>query len=197
MVTGSDKILCLWDLETGTVLKKMEGHNIEVWALAVSRDGQMIASGDTNGEIIAWHGETGESLTQHIKGHSNAIISLDFSPDGTVLATSGSWEEMTQFWYWDTLTWQQVGHPWEGHTGFINTIVIHPAGTLVASASDDNHVRLWRLSDQHTIAIFQHSSSLQCLTFSADGKHILSGGDDNKISEWAAKGVNAKASFHC
>ncbi|KAG2739623.1 hypothetical protein P692DRAFT_20881539 [Suillus brevipes Sb2] len=28
MVTGSDnKTLCLWDLETGVVLKKMEGHS--------------------------------------------------------------------------------------------------------------------------------------------------------------------------
>jgi WD40 repeat protein len=57
MVTGSDdKTLCLWDLETGVVLKKMEGHHNWVWALAVSRDGQIIASGDSKGEIIAWHG---------------------------------------------------------------------------------------------------------------------------------------------
>ncbi|KIK35357.1 hypothetical protein CY34DRAFT_587345 [Suillus luteus UH-Slu-Lm8-n1] len=63
MVTGSDdKTLRLWDLETGVVLKKMEGHCSEVWALAVSRDGRMIASGDFDGQFIAWHGETGESL---------------------------------------------------------------------------------------------------------------------------------------
>ncbi|KAG1856261.1 hypothetical protein C8R48DRAFT_719043, partial [Suillus tomentosus] len=33
------------------VLKKMEGHRNPVWRLAVSRDGQLIASGDENGEI--------------------------------------------------------------------------------------------------------------------------------------------------
>ncbi|KAG2741376.1 WD40 repeat-like protein [Suillus brevipes Sb2] len=63
MVTGSwDKTLRIWDLETGIVLKKMEGHSSKVEALAVSRDGQIIASGDDGGEIIAWHGENGESL---------------------------------------------------------------------------------------------------------------------------------------
>jgi WD40 repeat protein len=65
MITGSDdKTLRIWDLETGVVLKKMEGHSSAVQALAVSRDGQIIASGDNGGEIIAWHGETGESLTK-------------------------------------------------------------------------------------------------------------------------------------
>jgi WD40 repeat protein len=277
MVTGSwDKTLCLWDLETGVVLKKMEGHSNAALALAVSRDGQMIASGDSNGEIIGWHGETGESLTEPIKAHSNNIWSADFSPDGAVLAT-GSDDRTTKFWCtktwqmqgepiqcgdlvfcvryspsgellailgdqniqiynpgtrehvasfgsyslslawtpdgtrllsggnskdptireWDSLTWQQVGHPWEGHTSIIWSIAILPAGTLVASASHDKHVRLWRLSDRQTIAIFKHSSPLRYVTFSSDGKHILSGGRDKKISEWAVpKNANSKASFY-
>ncbi|KIK34388.1 hypothetical protein CY34DRAFT_812957 [Suillus luteus UH-Slu-Lm8-n1] len=272
MVTGSlDKTLRLWDLEIGTVLKKMEGHSSEVGALAVSRDGQIIASGDKGGQIIAWHGQTGESLTQPIKAHSNGFSSVDFSPDGTVLVTS-SFSGSTKFWCtktwqiqgnsihcgdvlcvryspsggllaiatndniqiynpgtrkhvasfkanttslawtpdgtrllsggddkdptireWDSLTWQEVGHPWEGHTGYISAIAIDPTGTLVASASYDKHVHLWRLSDQRNIGIFQHSSSLYSVMFSVDGRHILSGGDDNKISEWKVpNGAHAK-----
>jgi hypothetical protein len=83
------------------------------------------------------------------------------------------------------LTWEQVGHFWEGHTNDINAIAIHPAGSLVASASYDRHVRLWQLSDQRTIAIFEHSSTVRSVTFSSDGKHILSTSNDNKILEWA------------
>jgi WD40 repeat protein len=279
MITGSwDKTLRLWDLKTGVVLKKMEGHSREVRALAVSRDGQMIASGDAGGEIIAWHGQTGESLTQPIKADSEWISSVDFSPDGTVLATSGSNDGMTKFWCtktwqmqgnpikcvvyciryspsgellaiatyqniqiynpgtrervasfmahtdynlslawtpngtrllsggdkkdptireWDPLTWHQVGRPWEGHTSNISAIAIHPAGTLVASASDDKQVRLWRLSDRQNIGIFEHSSPLHSVTFSVDGRHILSGGGDKKILEWEVpKGAHSKASFY-
>jgi len=111
MVTGSsDKTLRLWDLETGVVLKKMEGHSSRVLGLAVSRDGQIIASGDLKGEIIGWRGETGESLTEPIKAHSDQIWSVDFSPDGAVLAT-GSRDNTTKFWC--TKTWQMQGEPIE------------------------------------------------------------------------------------
>jgi WD40 repeat protein len=268
MVTGSfDKTLCLWDLKTGAMLKKMEGHRDRVTTLVVSRDGQLIVSGDQRGTFIVWHGETGESLTQSTKAHSNRIYALDFSPDGTVLA-SGSEDQTTKLWStktwqlqgnpiergncvrcvqyspsgkllaiatyddieiydpntrkcvvnfkghipynfslvwtpdgtrlltagdkddptvreWDSLTWKQIGDPWTGHTLDISSIAIHPAGTLVASASYDRHIRLWRLSDRRTIAVFQHSSWVGCVTFSVDGKHIFSGGSDRMISEWA------------
>jgi len=66
MITGSnDYMLRLWDLETGIVWKKMEGHRSVVQRLAISRDGQIIASGDGEGEIIGWHGETIESHPTH------------------------------------------------------------------------------------------------------------------------------------
>ncbi|KAG2066420.1 hypothetical protein BDR04DRAFT_1106724 [Suillus decipiens] len=32
--------------------------------------------------------------------------------------------------------------------------------------------------------MFKHSGEVDCVTFSADDKHILSGGADKKISEW-------------
>ncbi|KAG1793141.1 uncharacterized protein HD556DRAFT_1443893 [Suillus plorans] len=279
MVTGSgDKTLCLWDLKTGFMLKKMEGHCNWVWRLAVSRDGRLIASGDRGGEVIIWHGETGKLLTK-IEAHSKFIISsLDFSPDGTVLATGSYYDKMTKLWNtktwepqgdpiecgvfvncvqyspsgellaiakdyniqiynsgtrrrvvsfkghtslnlslawtldgtrlltcgnkddptireWDTTTWKQVGDPWTGHTNRINAIAIHPAGTFVASASGDNHVRLWRLSDRRTIAVLRQSSSTICVTFSVDGNHIFSvARNDKMISEWTVpEGIHPKA----
>jgi WD40 repeat protein len=80
--------------------------------------------------------------------------------------------------------------------GPLDAIAINPAGTLIASASHDNYVRLWQLSDRQTIAIFKHSSPMTCITFSMDGKHILSGGEDMMILEWAVPSdINSKACF--
>lgn len=268
MVT-SGKTLRLWNLKDGVVLKTMEGHNDWVWGVGISRDGELIASGDETGELIFWEG-SGEIL-QSIKAHTTWISSVDFSPDGTVLATSSSdwttklWNTKTrrlegnpiecgapvhcvryspsgeflaiaagngiQIWNtgtkdyvtnlnvvpaispnlslawtpdgtrllsagsycdptlreWDSLTWKQVGDPWDGHTSDIRDIVVNPAGTLVASASRDKSVRLWRLSDRHTIASFKlkYSDEVFSVAFSRDGKHVFGGGHDKRVSEWA------------
>jgi hypothetical protein len=251
-------------LKEGVALKEMDGHDGDwVLAVAVSRDGQLIASGDDHGKLIVWHGDTGEPITQAIQAHSNWIFSLDFSPDGAVLAT-GSWDKTTKLWNtktwqvdgnpiscgsqvncvryspsgelaiatdnhieiwnprtsesitklkvtnnkslawtpdgtrllsghytsnrireWDTSTWQQIGDSWSGHTSYIAALAVNSTGTLVASASGDKHVRLWRYSDKKTIAIFEHSAVLSCVAFSMDDKHIFSGGRDNKVSQWA------------
>jgi WD40 repeat protein len=274
MVTASyDKTLRLWDLENGVVLKIMEGHRFSIQGVAVSRDGELIASGDYGGEVIAWNGD-GESLTQPIKVHSKQIWWLDFSPDSTFLA-SGSLDTTAELWntktwqvqgdpincgtgaeihciryspsgeylaiatfkhiqiwnpgkseciakfqghsafngaqngalawtpdgkqllsggtnngdptirIWNSLTWKQVGDPLKGHTESVYAIALDPTGTLLASASADNQVRLWQLSDRQTIAIFKHTRVVSCVTFSTDGKHVLSGGEDRMISKWA------------
>ncbi|KAG2363571.1 hypothetical protein BDR07DRAFT_1403970 [Suillus spraguei] len=64
-------------------------------------------------------------------------------------------------------------------------IALNSPGTLLASASDDRQVRIWRFSDQRTIAIFTRTDPVYCITFSMDGKHILSGGYNKMISKWA------------
>jgi WD40 repeat protein len=287
MVTSSaDQTLILWNLMDGVVLKKMEGHKNMVKALAASRDGKLIASGDDNGALIAWDGVTGESLTQAITVHSRSIRSVNFSQDGTALA-SGSFDTTTEIWCtktwqvsgnpihchgrvccvqyspsgeflaiagkdiliyntrtmgtmeciatiktlahslawtpdgtrlfsggndadpnvreWDTSTWKQAGDHRSGHTDHVLAIAINPAGTLIASACGDTHVRLWRPSDRRTIAIFKDGGPLCSVTFSADSKYILSGAGA-VIKEWAVpedalleatyKGRESEACFH-
>lgn len=69
----------------------------------------------------------------------------------------------------------------------IYAIAVDSNGTLVASASLDNHVHLWssdvhgpawslKASDRRTISIFQHSAptTVTCVTFFIDSKYLLS-----------------------
>jgi WD40 repeat protein len=150
MVTDSnDYMLRLWDLETGIVLKKMEGHRSVVQRLAISRDGQIIASGDGEGEIIGWHGETSESLTQPIKVHSNQISSLDFSPNGTVLATGGSdWTVK----FGCTETWE-VQEPIVCG-GSVHCVRYSPFGELLAIATD-KHIEIYNPATRECVASFE------------------------------------------
>jgi WD40 repeat protein len=132
MVTASmDKTLRLWDLKDGVTLKKTQGHQAAVEAVAVSRDGQLIASGGENGQLIAWNGDTGESLIQPIKVHCAWIRSLDFSPDGSALA-SGSCDKTTELW--STKAWKVQGSSIICG-GEVDCVRYSPSGELLANAS--------------------------------------------------------------
>jgi WD40 repeat protein len=165
---------------------KMDRHSIGVWRLAVSRDGQLIASGDKGGDVIIWHGEAGESLIQPIKAHPRMIYSLYFSPDGTVL-TTGSSDKMMKLW--DTKTWQQKENSIECGNA-VRCERYSPPGTLLAIATFDNiEIYISGTKKLKCVASFKgHISTNLSLAWTPDGTRLLTGGNesDPTISEWDA-----------
>ena len=73
MITGSDdKTLRLWDLKDGSLLKTMEGHTSHILTVAVSRDGELIASGDEKGKL-AYDVFVKDTKQKDIKSQSLAL----------------------------------------------------------------------------------------------------------------------------
>lgn len=185
LATGSrDQTTKLWCTKTW----KLQGNPIlcraAVYCVRYSPDGELLAIA-TFSDIQIWNPRTRDCIANFHAAISPANnISLVWTPDGRQLLSAGSASDST-IRCWDSLTWNQVDDPWSGHTKFINAIALNSAGTLVASASHDTYVRLWRLSDRQTISAFKHSGAVRCVTFSADGKHLLSGGHNQKVLEWA------------
>ncbi|KAG2147843.1 uncharacterized protein EDB93DRAFT_1250352 [Suillus bovinus] len=184
LATGShDGTTKLWNTDTWEQQGNPTQCGGKVNCVRYSPSGELLAIA-TDNDIKIYNPGRDRVWFASFKAHALRNLSLAWTPDGTCLLTAGNKYDPT-IRKWNTATWKQVGDPWTGHSSFIDAIAIHPAGTFVASASGDNHVRLWWLSDQRTIAIFKHPSKLKCITFSVDGNHILSGGEDNIISEWA------------
>lgn len=72
-----------------------------------------------------------------LKGHSSRVRSLDWSPDGSRLA-SGSWDSTIKIW---DMTLQSESKS-RGHDDIIHTTTWASDGNKVLSESDDNTVRL-------------------------------------------------------
>jgi WD40 repeat protein len=53
---GGDKMLKIWDADTGQELLTLRGHDSNVWAVAFSPDGHRIATADHHGVIKIWDG---------------------------------------------------------------------------------------------------------------------------------------------
>ena len=162
MVTGSeDKTLRLLDLKDDEIVsKKMEGHQDGVLAISVSGNGQLIASGDFNGNLIAWDGNTGERL-KIIKAYSSRIYSLNFSPDGTVLATCSP--DTATVRLWNTKTWQPQPNPIRCRDRVWGIRYSPLNGEHLAIATEKN-IQIWKPGTMECIANFKGHRSSQYLT---------------------------------
>ena len=97
MSSSGDSTVRVWDLETGTCIKTFTGHNSWVRSVAISPDGQIIASSSDDPTIRMWDIDTGKCREIQTP-HNNGIRSIAFSDDGQIVA-SGSQDR--SIWLWD------------------------------------------------------------------------------------------------
>ncbi len=73
----------------------------------------------------------------------------------------------------------------EGHTGWVLSVAFSPDGALLASGSNDNTVRLWRVSDGAQLRTLEgHTDEVRSVAFSPDGRLLASGSRDGTVRLW-------------
>jgi WD40 repeat protein len=90
-----------------------------------------VVAGDFNGRWIGWDVENGREQF-NIKGHGRKVTGLDFSPDGTRLASS-SWDGSIKLW--ETSRWQAVTTLQE-HPGRVTSVSFSRDGQWLSSTGN-------------------------------------------------------------
>jgi len=75
------------ELDDGTLLQTFEGHTFRVNSVAFSKDGEMIASGSRDTNIIVWSVEDGTQI-RVLSDHTDAVNDVTFSDDGSLMASA-------------------------------------------------------------------------------------------------------------
>ncbi|MFA4828880.1 MAG: caspase family protein [Thermodesulfovibrionales bacterium] len=187
-LSGSkDGTLKLWDIATGKEIRTFTVQKDTDISVAFSPDGKYGISAD-NYQIILWELATGKEI-RRFEG-SNANTNAIFSPDGKY-ALSVYFEKLI---LWDVETGKKV-RTFEGHFGYVRSIVFSPDGRYVLSGSwgkksdsketdGDNTVRLWDISTGKEIRSFRQTGGVTAVSFSPDGKYVLSGSRDKAPKLW-------------
>jgi len=72
-----------------------------------------------------------------------------------------------------------------GHSAAVYAVDSSPDGSLVATASFDGTVKLWRVADGAERIVFSgHKGKVMSVAFSPDGRSLVSGGEDKTVKLW-------------
>ncbi|KAG2338916.1 WD40 repeat-like protein [Suillus weaverae] len=98
IASGSqDGTMKLWDIKTGKVIARAK-HFEHVGSMCWSLDGEGLMSGSRDGRAGLWMVKRGYDPKWHT-GH-NSVYAVSYSPDGTMIATSG-YDEKDGIKIWD------------------------------------------------------------------------------------------------
>ena len=156
------------------------GPGSAVYAVAVSPDGTLLASGSFDRVVRLWDSRRG-SLVAELTGHQLPVTSLAFSPDGARLA-SASADRTARVW--EVATGRELARC-EGHGERVDSIAWSGDGSMLMTAADDRTIRFWnagtgRERDDWRIT----SPALRGASWSPDGALVAAACDDSTVRVW-------------
>jgi WD40 repeat protein len=171
------------------------GHSGHVLAVALSRDGKLLATGGEDNVIKLWDATTG-LLIRDIEGHTDFVRHIAFSPNNTRMASAGNDRSVK---VWDVANGKLI-HNMQFHSDLVTSVAFSPDGRLIASGSHDGTIKLWdaaggKLIDTLAPESESESDRINTVAFSPDGRLIASGGYDKKIRLWDVRSRSEVRTF--
>jgi WD40 repeat protein/DNA-binding SARP family transcriptional activator len=163
----------MWDIQTGQERRQFSSSNM-VRDVVPSRDGKSILTVSHDGNAQLWNIEPKAELPA--LQDDSGVSGLAFSPDGNLIL-SGNGNGVARIW--DARTGQSR-HKLSGHTDVINYgVAFSPDGKKVVTGSWDKTVCIWDLATGQQLGQFTgHTAGVNSVTFSPDGRYVLSAGMD-------------------
>jgi len=161
---------------------RLSGHSDQVWGVAISQDGKIIATASYDKTLKLW--QPNGSLLTTLVGHSGGVYGVAISADGQVIA-SASDDKTVKLWRRDGTLINTL----KGHSAGVYGVAISADGQVIASASGDKTVKLWRRDGTLLTTLAGHRAGVYGVAISQDGKIIASASGDKTVKLWRRDGT--------
>jgi WD40 repeat protein len=196
ITAGDDRNAVLWNLSSGAKERTFEGATGALRAVAVSRNGALVATGGADATVRVYTYADGKLIGQFRAG--GPVRGLAFSPNNQTLAAACEDRSL--------LTWHvaynpgqpvsaEFGRPLQSyaHDGAARDVVFAPDNTTLYSAGADKMVRQWKLASQVPTKTFSHPREVDAVAFDPKGERLATGCHDGNVRLFdVAKGTLLK-----
>ncbi|HBE33454.1 MAG TPA: hypothetical protein DDW76_20835 [Cyanobacteria bacterium UBA11369] len=172
--------------ENWCCINTLKGHSGSVNSLAISRDGETIASASDDKTVILWNLKTSKRVWTFV-GSSQEVYAVAISPDNQAIASGDFDRKITR---WNLPNKELIGtlfylnNPYS-HSGFVYSLAFSPDGKTIVSGSADKTIRLWQPdTGKLKRTLNGHSEAVLSVAISPDSKIVISGSADKTIRFW-------------
>lgn len=163
------------------------GNIVKSWGLAFTPDGTQLLTAEARsccgGSIQAW--DLAEYMPpRRIQGPNDGVTDLALSSDGTRLAVAFAGSAFP--WLLSLPDGEHL-QTYSGHVYRVTDLAFSPSGDLLATASSDGTVRLWRVETGELLQTLDgHAGRVTSVAFSADGSLLASGDEQGTVLVWGS-----------
>ena len=193
LISGNeDNTIKIWDINSGSCLDTLEGHENWVSSLVFSPDGKFLVSGSTDKTIRIWQKNNNgkyKCLDDNIlEGHNNWVNSVAFSPDNETIV-SGSEDKTIKIWQKNNNGKYEYKQTLKNHRETVRSVAFNsdPESPILASGSKDKTIKIWKFNNgkwKCVNTLEEHESCISSVVFCSDNKTIASTSMDETIKLW-------------
>jgi WD40 repeat protein len=181
------------------LLSEVRAHKGPAADLAFTPDGRQIVTGGLDGRIAVWTYSAGAGALKHFPnvqverdvngfdltvGASTGVATVDFSPDGTLLAVGGDSGTVLIKRFPSV----ELVRVLRGHTQSLQRAAFSRDGTRLVTASLDGSARIWDVATGRPLHVLRgrYSRGVLAASFSPDGRLVAVGARDHLVDVWNA-----------
>ncbi|KUL24216.1 hypothetical protein ADL12_37830 [Streptomyces regalis] len=172
-----------------TLMTTWTAHRSEAYALDVSHDSTLLATGGRDRTVRLWDIRDPRQPVRvgTVEGSQGAVYAVAMHPGKRILATGGV-DEVVRLWDVTRPDRPRSVSLLPHHGDTVRAMAFSPDGRTLADAGQSGRAHVWDITDPRRpklrAVLPGHTDTVRSVAFSADGRLLATGGQDASVRLW-------------
>ena len=173
---GADKKVKLWNPADGKLIKEIAAHDKAVTTLWFTLDNEKIFSGSADKKVKVWDATSAKELTAIADTHEGDVLGIIVAP---MTIITGGKDNFIRLWGEDGAKMFDIEID-----GGLSSMSGNPMEAALYTGGTKGMIKWWTAEKGNGDFAESQGSAVNCMTVTADGKKLISGGADGKVKIW-------------